>query len=70
MCPMEEFTLRKAIARRLPFNLGLFIDRTERRMFNFDKFNTLMERTVVNFTNISSLVIVEESGTLAQIHPN
>ena len=58
------------IAWCLPFDLGRFFDRTVRITSKLKKCNTLMERTVVKFANLSSLVIVEGFGTSSLIQPS
>jgi len=67
--PNEEVTLRTAVAWYLPFDLGRFIDPIVRRIFNVKVCNTLMESTVVNFPNVSSLIVVEGSGPSSQTQP-
>jgi hypothetical protein len=60
--PSEEVTLRTTVAWHLPFDLGRFIDPIVCRTSDVKMCNALMETTVVNFPNVSSLIIVEGSG--------
>lgn len=58
----EEVTLRTTVAWYLPFDLGRFIDPIVCRISAIKMCNALMETTIVNFPNVSSLVIVDGSG--------
>ncbi|KIJ12477.1 hypothetical protein PAXINDRAFT_101193 [Paxillus involutus ATCC 200175] len=67
--PSEEVTLRTTVAWYLPFDLGRFIDPIVCRISDTKRCNALMETTLVNFPNISSLIIVQETGLSSQIQP-
>jgi len=66
----EKATLRKTVAWILPFNLGQFIDPVVRRISEIKKRNALMETTVANFTNVASLIVVDESRPSFDTQPN
>ncbi|KIM37763.1 hypothetical protein M413DRAFT_255192 [Hebeloma cylindrosporum] len=64
-------TFYTKIARTLPFNLGRFIDPAMRRISNIKRCNALRETTVINFSNVSSILIFEEpcAGCSYETHP-
>ncbi len=67
--PSEEVTLQTAVASYLPSDRGRFTDPTVCRISDVKMCNTLMETTVVNFPNVSSLIIVEGCGPSSQTQP-
>jgi len=64
--PSEEVTLRTTVGWHLPFGLGRFIDPIVCRISDVKTCNALMETTVVNFPNISTLIIYEGAGPSSQ----
>jgi hypothetical protein len=66
--PSEEVTLRTMVAWYLPFDLGRFIDPIVCRISDVKMCNALMETTLVNFLNIS-LIIIQRSGLSSQTQP-
>jgi hypothetical protein len=66
----EEVTLRTMVAWYLPFGLGRFIDPIVCRISDVKMCNALMETTVLNFPNVSSLIIFEGSGPSPQSQPD
>ena len=66
----EEVTLRTMVAWHLPFGLGRFIDPIVCRISDVKMCNALMEATVANFANVSSLIIFEGAGTSSQTQPD
>jgi hypothetical protein len=55
----KEITLRKRLGSYLPFKLGWFIDPEIRRISIVKTCNTLMQNAILEFPNVTSLVIVE-----------
>jgi len=68
--PSEEATLRTTVAWWLPFGLGRFVDPIVCRISDVKMCNALMETTVANFPNVSSLIIFEGAGTSPQTQPD
>ena len=67
--PSEKVTFWTTVAWTLPFDLGRFIDPVLRRISEVKMRNALMETTVVNFTNVSSLVVVDGCGPSSNNRP-
>jgi len=67
--PSEKVTFWTTVAWTLPFDLGRFIDPILRRISEVKMRNALMETTVVNFTNVSSLVVVDGCGPSSKTRP-
>ncbi|KIM37756.1 hypothetical protein M413DRAFT_30682 [Hebeloma cylindrosporum] len=61
MARSRGLTFYTKIARTLPFNLGRFIDPAMRRISNIKRCNALMETAVVNFPNVSYVLIFDGS---------
>ena len=66
----DKGTLWTRLARNLPFDLGRFIDPLLRTISSVDKCKMLMENTVPNFQNLSSLNILDGSGHFSRIPPD
>ena len=70
LSPFEKIPLWTTPASYLPFDLGRFIDPILRRRSNIKMCNTLLQNTVLNFPNLSSLLIFDGSCPSSHTQPD